>query len=324
MNDLSIDLAALDFALDELPGDAMHHALRAFRELGPVQKTQFLGIPCFVIAKHTELGQPFTDNELFPGHLMYASSFAPAIGESFISESDPLKHLQYRKLATPAFRSRAIASYEREGLSILANELVDSLAERDEFDLIQDFTSGFPYLVISRMLGLPRDREAEFHGWALALLSFRNDAARALEARETFSEFLAPIVENRRREPQNAAVASPKTRRLINDFVGHELANPSLGKPQEFSEDVIVVLPDGGAGTHFDVAPARFDIGAVNGLLEAQRVSDLDERFTGDVLRITQQTRHVQNGGRRDAVALQQLGELAIHEAGCPVREMRV
>ena len=48
MNDLSIDLAALDFALDELPGDAMHHALRAFRELGPVQKTQFLGIPCFL------------------------------------------------------------------------------------------------------------------------------------------------------------------------------------------------------------------------------------------------------------------------------------
>jgi cytochrome P450 len=240
MNEEKIDLERIDFALDELPGDALHQTLRAFRELGPVQPTTFFGMPAFVIAEHAALGRAFPDNDLFPGHLMYANSFAPAIGESFISESDPAKHLQYRKLATPAFRSRAIASYEREGLAILANELVDALSGRGEFDLIQDFTSRFPYLVISRMLGLPRDREAEFHGWALALLSFRQDATRAIEARETFSAFLAPIVESRRRDPQDD---------VISELVHGEVDGKRLTDEEIFSH-IRLLFPTGGETTY--------------------------------------------------------------------------
>ena len=48
---------------------------------------------------------------------MYEASFAPAIGESFISMAEPERHRTYRKLATPAFRSRAVARYERDGLA---------------------------------------------------------------------------------------------------------------------------------------------------------------------------------------------------------------
>ncbi|MFK7895351.1 MAG: cytochrome P450 [Myxococcota bacterium] len=236
MKDVEIDLAEIDFALNELPGAALHAALRGFRERGPVQPTKFLGIPCFVITEHAALARAFTDDARFPGHLMYANSFAPAIGESFISEADPAKHLRYRKLATPAFRSRAIAAYEREGLAMLANELIDELGDREEFDLVEDFTSRFPYLVISRMLGLPREREAEFHGWALALLSFRDDAARAMEARETFSAFLAPIVESRRRDPKND---------VISELVQAEVGGKGL-TDEEILSHIRMLFPTGG------------------------------------------------------------------------------
>ena len=60
-----------------------------------------------------------------------------------------------------------------------------------------------PYLVITRLLGLPRDREAEFHRWALALLRFREDPAAGAKAAEELTVVLAPIVEARRREPRN-------------------------------------------------------------------------------------------------------------------------
>ncbi len=103
---------------------------------------------------------------------MYQASLEPAAGQSFISMPEPERHRIYRKLATPAFRSRAVANYEREGMAALANELIDDFGGASEVDLVRTYAARFPYLVITRLLGLPRDREAEFHAWALALLSF--------------------------------------------------------------------------------------------------------------------------------------------------------
>ena len=48
---------------------------------------------------------------------------------------DGPEHHLYRKLATPAFRSRAVASYERIGMGALAHELVDAFAADGTVDL---------------------------------------------------------------------------------------------------------------------------------------------------------------------------------------------
>ncbi len=239
-NALHNALAEADFALDEMPGDMLHDLLRGYRERGPVEPTQFLGMPCFVIAEHDALSEAFSDNHAFPGHRMYEHSFEPAIGKSFISNPDPADHLRTRRLATPAFRSRAITSYEKSGLADLANELVDELAGQDEFDLVSQFTSRFPYLVITRLLGLPREREHEFHDWALALLSFRDDPERALEARDALSEFLAPIVEERRRDPRND---------VISELVHAEVEGRRLTDDEIFSH-IRLLFPTGGETTH--------------------------------------------------------------------------
>ena len=152
-----IDLEQADFALDEMPGQALHEVLRGYRDRGPVQPTRFLTIPSFVITGHEALLEAFKDSERFPPHRMYQTSLEGVVGESFISMPRPEDHRVYRKLAMPAFRSRAVASYEVEGLAALANELADSLAGRSEFDLVASYTARFPYLVIARLLGLPRD-----------------------------------------------------------------------------------------------------------------------------------------------------------------------
>ncbi len=235
-----IRLEDVDFALDELPGESMHQVLHAFRESGPVQPTRFLGLPAFVITSHKALEEAFLDEHVLPGHRMYQLSFEPAIGKSFISDPDPASHHLFRKLATPAFRSRAVASYEQSGLSALANELLDRIADQTEFDLVPDFTARFPYLVISRLLGLPRDREDEFHAWALALLTYRDDPERGLRARESLSEFLAPIVEERRRNPQND---------VISELLQAEVDGRRLSDEEVFSH-VRLLFPTGGETTH--------------------------------------------------------------------------
>jgi len=242
------DLDTVDFALNELPGDELHAVLHGYRERGPIQPTRFLGLPAFVITDHKTLGLAFQDEQAFPGHRMYASSFEPAIGKSFISMPDGKEHLAYRRLATPAFRSRAVSSYEREGLAALAHELIDEIESTAagrgrgsrEVDLVERFTSRFPYLVITRLLGLPRDQEAEFHDWALALLSFRDDPQRAQKANRALSEFLAPVVKERRRSPAND---------VISELVAAKVDGRQLTDDEIYSH-VRLLFPTGGETTH--------------------------------------------------------------------------
>ncbi len=234
------DLETADFALDPMPGPLLHQILKGYRERGPVQPTRFLGIPAFVITGHAALLEAFMDVKRFPPHRMYQASFEGAIGESFISMESPARHRIFRKLATPAFRSRAVASYESEGLGALARELVARLGDRNEFDLMADFAAQFPYLVITRLLGLPREREEAFHEWALALLQFREDPDAAKQAGEELTAVLAPVVAARRIRPEND---------VISELVAARVEGRGLTDEEVYSH-VRLLFPTGGETTH--------------------------------------------------------------------------
>ena len=234
------DLDTLDFALDALPGASLHEALRGYRERNPVAATRIFGQPAFVVTGHEALLEAFLDEENLPPHRMYAGGIEPAVGRTFISTPSGPEHRALRKLATPAFRSRAVAAYEQEGLAELAHELLDRVEGKAEFDLIEDYAARFPYLVISRLLGLPREREDEFHDWALALLRMRDDPVAARKAGQELTRFLAPAVEERRREPRND---------VISELVHSRDLGRALTDEEIFSH-VRLLFPTGGETTH--------------------------------------------------------------------------
>jgi cytochrome P450 len=233
-----VNLESVDFALNELPGDELHRVLASFREHAPVAETRFLGLRSWIITGHEALEAAFKDTERFPPHLMYRASFEPAIGRSFISMDDP-EHHAYRKLATPAFRSRAIEDWGREGLAELANELVDEFSGEKEVELLDAFVARFPYLVITRLLGLPREREDEFHAWALGLLRFRDDPQAARRAAAELTAYLAPVVEARRREPQDDVISAL----VAAEFEGRALSD------EEIFAHIRLLFPTGGETT---------------------------------------------------------------------------
>ncbi len=235
-----VELETTDFALDEMAGRLLHDRLHVFRGCGPVSLARFGGAPAFVIAGYDALLEAFLDERAFPGHSMYEMAFEPAIGKTFISMSDSAEHLRYRKLTTPAFRSRAVARYEAEGLAALANELVDELAGRDEFDLVADFTDRFPYLVIARLLGISREREGDFHGWAKALLSYQADPEGAQQARRAMAELLEGVIEERRRAPQDDVISEL----AFSKVDGRHLTD------EEIISHVRLLFPTGSDTTH--------------------------------------------------------------------------
>ncbi len=252
------DLSQVDFGLDEMPGSELHDVLHAFRAQGPVRPTRFLGLPAFVITGYDALLEAFLDAERFPPHLMYRASLEPAIGESFISMPERERHLLYRKLATPAFRSRAVASYEKDGLAALAHEVLDAVKGRSEIDLMADFAARFPYLVITRLLGLPRDREEEFHTWALALLRFREEPQKALQAEKEFTAYLTPVIEARRAEPQGDVISE-----LIQAEVdGRRFTDAEIGA------HVRLLFPTGGESNHATLGNLLYALLTHEGLWE--------------------------------------------------------
>ncbi len=217
----------LDFATTPLDGEAMHGWLRALRDEGPVVPVRFIGRPSFLITTHAALLEAFRDTERFPPAPIYRLAIGDVVGRTF-QTMEGEEHRIHRRLATPAFRSRAIERFEREGMARLAHELLDRLDPRAEVDLARGFTRLYPFIVISRMLGVPRDAEALFHRWALQMLGAPMDRAAGLRAAAEFTRYLRPVVAARRAEPRGdviseLAAAEVEGRRLDDEAIFSQL-----------------------------------------------------------------------------------------------------
>ena len=96
-------------------------------------------------------------------------------------------------------------------LAPVAHELVDRLSARGEADLVAEFTKQFPFTVITRLLGIPERNEGDIQRWALALLSFPWDPEGALAASRDFTDYLTPIVAERREAPGDDLISTLAT-----------------------------------------------------------------------------------------------------------------
>jgi cytochrome P450 len=81
---------------------------------------------------------------------------------------DPPRHTQYRKLVSPRFL-RSAAGRMRPEIERLAADIVDGVADRDEFDLVEDVAGLLPSYVIAEMLGIPRQDGVELYRLTEAL-----------------------------------------------------------------------------------------------------------------------------------------------------------
>jgi len=189
-----------DLVADPVPGEELHRLLAGARSAPVLPEASLLGMPARVIAGFDTLKAFFADDEHFPGGASYRFMVEPAVGPTFIS-MDGAEHDRIRRLATPAFRSQQVTRWVDDALVPLAHEIVDRFAARGEADLVRSFSSVLPLWAISRKLGLPMGSEDRQRVWTAALLSHPVDPASATVAKQEVFEFLAPILEQRRRAP---------------------------------------------------------------------------------------------------------------------------
>jgi cytochrome P450 len=153
--------------------------------------------------------------------------------------SDPPSHTRLRKLVNRAFTPRRIASMESH-IREVAQQLVDKIADRDEFDLVPEFSIPLPVIVIAEMLGVETERRHDFKRWSDDLVSATNGAAMSAEARaqvrrsmDEFHAYFEKAIAGYRKKPGD---------NLLSDLVRAEEEKQTLTGAEVQSMAVLLLL----------------------------------------------------------------------------------
>jgi cytochrome P450 len=183
---------------------------RALREHDPVHK---MPDGSYFLSRYEDCASLYHDAETWSSDKKI--DFRPNFADSLLFEhhttslvfNDPPYHTRVRRLLAPAFTPRALKALQPR-VEALVDRLLEGIAARGRFDLIDDFASAIPVQLIGDMLGVPLTERGPLRGWSLAILG-------ALE----------PVLSSERRERGIAAVAEFKA--YLTDLVGRRLAEAS-------------------------------------------------------------------------------------------------
>jgi cytochrome P450 len=191
-------LPDVDFAYDEVPN--LHELLDQLRLKGSVVPVKYHNETVWLINDYPELKQAFSDEEHFEGATAYKIHSQPSMGKTIQTMAGE-QHRINRGLVSRPFFPKKIRAYIEELLEPVAHELLDKIEGQEEVELVEAFLRPYPFTVITRMLGIPIDDEGRLLEWALKLIDYPWDPEGALKARQDFSDYMQPIVSERRHSP---------------------------------------------------------------------------------------------------------------------------
>ena len=237
---LPFDMADPGFRRDPLP------TFDAMRAAGPVIpiRMPFLG-KAWVTTTHESTLAMVKDNGLFVQESRHAGKAGVAgfywwmprsvklMTNNMLQKDEP-DHRRLRRLVDGAFARRDVQAM-RGGIEAVADRLLDRMAQRDEVDLIADFSRRLPLIVIADLLGLPEHERDEFAELACKGLSINNMAALFL-AMGWFDKMIEQVRRNidaARREPRPG---------LIGELVRAEADGDKLDEAELLSMIVLLLI----------------------------------------------------------------------------------
>jgi cytochrome P450 len=183
----------------------------ALRENEPVKR---MPNGSYFLTRYDDLVTAYKNTKAFSSDKR--KEFSPKYGNSLLYEhhttslvfNDPPAHTRVRRLIMGALSPRAIAGMEPD-LIALVDTLLDSIAEKQRFELIGDFASAIPVEVIGNLLDVPHGEREPLRDWSLAILGALEPVigaevfARGNKAVKDFLEYLEVLVARRRAKPGN-------------------------------------------------------------------------------------------------------------------------
>ncbi|GAB6550393.1 MULTISPECIES: cytochrome P450 family protein [Bacillus] len=140
--------------------------------------------------------------------------------------SDPPNHSRLRSLVQKAFTPKMIAQLD-ERIQRIADDLISEIERKGTLNLVDDYSFPLPIIVISEMLGIPKEDQAKFRIWSHAVIASPETPEEIKETEKQLSEFityLQYIVDVKRKDPKEDLVSAL----ILAENEGHKLSAPEL------------------------------------------------------------------------------------------------
>ncbi|AJH74150.1 cytochrome P450 family protein [Bacillus cereus ATCC 4342] len=140
--------------------------------------------------------------------------------------SDPPNHNRLRSLVQKAFTPKMVAQLEGR-IQHIADDLLNEVERKGSLNLVDDYSFPLPIIVISEMLGIPKEDQAKFRIWSHAVIAYPETPAEIKETEKHLSEFityLQYLVDMKRKEPKEDLVSAL----ILAESEGHKLSAREL------------------------------------------------------------------------------------------------
>src|SRR5215210_496751 len=170
----------------------------------------------YVVSTHAEIARLLHDPRVSSDErksargagALVASGKLGTMGDPPFIFLDPPEHDRLRRLVMGQFTPARVEGM-RDRAGRLVDELLDARGDQGRLDVVDDLAYPLPVAVICDLLGVPREDEPRFHGWATALVRSLDpaqgmtdeEARQASQAATQMGEYMARLVEARRARP---------------------------------------------------------------------------------------------------------------------------
>ncbi|HDR6216450.1 TPA: cytochrome P450 [Bacillus cereus] len=140
--------------------------------------------------------------------------------------SDPPNHSRLRSLVQKAFTPKMIAQLDGR-IQRIADDLISDIERKGTLNLVDDYSFQLPIIVISEMLGIPKEDQAKFRIWSHAVIASPETPEEIKETEKQLSEFityLQYLVDIKRKEPKEDLVSAL----ILAESEGHKLSAQEL------------------------------------------------------------------------------------------------
>jgi cytochrome P450 len=185
--------------------------LRDLRETGPmVRLDRVLGMNVWLVTGFEQTREVLNDTLSFSTDIRSllgtrAGAEQPIGGLGF---TDPPEHTRLRRLLTPEFTTRRLASLRPTIVSIVADQLNVLQHGGDTVDLVPEFAFAIPFLVICEFLGLPVEGRERFRRLGHARFDVAGGGIGSFGAMSESRAFLMEAVSRQRRKPGGGLIGA--------------------------------------------------------------------------------------------------------------------
>ena len=198
------------------------------------------GRPLFQVTRWDDVEHVLRDPKVFSSSINN-EHMRPYMGELILG-MDGTEHRAYRNLVAHAFRASQLERWDEAVIRPSIDMCIEEIAPLGSADLVRDITKRYPVRVICAIVGVPVEDSAQFHEWSEQINGGPLHPAEGLAASRAMREYLEPLVEARRVEPQSD---------LLSDLVHAEIDGERLTEERLYG--FLRLLLPAGAETTFRV-----------------------------------------------------------------------